>query len=106
MFTLTFQERMKVARERKGLTHTEAAAAATGWLPVGMSMSRGIVQRIEAGDITEEKANPVHLLALARVYEVEPNALSERTNEASEMLLNLCTHPVITGSGCTRAVAA
>ena len=73
----TFNQRMRAAREKAGLSLQGAVVEACMQLPTARAVwvSPATVRRLEI-DIPEEKANPVTVAVLARVYGIELKKLS------------------------------
>lgn len=72
---LTMAERFRIARLRAKISQAEAALAAQRYLPEWTPMSREVVRRLEAGLIPEGRMNSLQVLALGRVYGVDPRWL-------------------------------
>lgn len=72
----SFNDRMRTAREAKGLSYENAAYELRAHLDPAQWVSSSTVRRVERGP--EEKADPVVLWALAHVYDVPLSELSER----------------------------
>lgn len=69
---ITPAERLRLVRVRQKKSLRVAADEARLELPEWVPMSREIVRRLEEGLIPIEEANVFQLLALAKVYGVEP----------------------------------
>lgn len=81
-FELTMGERLRVLRHRSGLSQDEAAIEAQKRLPLSLSMSRELLRRLEIGAIQEDRANPVHVAALAGVYGARVGDISPAAADA------------------------
>lgn len=82
---LTTKERLRLVRLRRRLSLNQAAQQARAMLPVWVPMSREIIRRLETGVIRPEDANPFQFVALARVYDTEPQQLVREINLAREI---------------------
>ena len=71
-----FAKRLTQAREATGLTLAEAAVYATQATNGGRRISHSTIQRMEVGMIPEDKADPIIVAALARVYGRDIETLS------------------------------
>lgn len=69
-----YTDRMKAAREAKGLSYEAAAARASRLLLPSQEFVSSTARRTELGP--EEDADPIRLWALAQVYEVPLEELS------------------------------
>ena len=68
METKTFGARMEAARAKRGLAADEAAVDARRFLHGLRNVSRMTIYRLESGAITEDRADPFVVAALANVY--------------------------------------
>lgn len=86
---MEFAERMKQARTAAGLSLIDVVVAIRAELPRPLWVSTDTIRRMETGDTPEEKANPVTLAALARVYGVGIADLSDFGYKAFEVVKDL-----------------
>lgn len=77
----TFGGRLRIAREEAGITLARAMIWLDTEMPPPYRVSQSTLQRLEAGDIVEEDADPILVGALAGYYGVPVRHLS-RTMEA------------------------
>lgn len=99
---LTMGERLRIIRSRQRRELRDVAREAQALLPPSLSMSRETLRRLEVGIISEDKANPVHIAALAQVYGVRISDISPPAAEALgtvDLLIRStgCTHDVLVG---------
>lgn len=71
-----FARRMREARERSGLRLDEASVDARRVLGAEWGPSRETIRRYENGMISEERADPLVVVALAEIYGVSVGQLS------------------------------
>ena len=111
---MDFAARMRTARETAGLSLTEAAYRIRPWLPEADWFGLDTIRRMEVGVTPEEKADPVSVAALARVYGTTTADLSPVAAAGLVKLRDLVLDPVPTepnaasglrkqGSGCIPA---
>lgn len=84
-----FAERLRSARDAKGLRLDDAAYLARQLLPPAMAISRETVRRYEKGRVPETDANPLYVAALAVVYEVSTSDLSEHAAEGVDRVFGV-----------------
>lgn len=68
---------MRAAREAAGLTLQDATFAVRQLLPQPLWISQSTIQRMEAGRITEDKADPFDVAVLASIYDRKVIDLSD-----------------------------
>ncbi len=86
---LSVPERLRLTRLRTRMSLRDAATAARDLLPSWVPMSREIVRRLEGGLIQPDDVNPLQVLALAKVYGVDPAGLFYDGTQSLERLSEL-----------------
>lgn len=85
----TFEQRLKTAREAAGLSQTDVAFEARVQLPGPMRISQTKLQRLEAGKIGEDKADPFEVCFLAHLYGCATSDLSVVAADSLERVRDL-----------------
>ena len=93
MRDMDFAERMRAAREGAGLSLNEAAVQIRPWLPKAQWFGLDTIRRMEVGVTPEDKADPVNVAALARVYGTTTPHLSPVAAEGLLKLRQLVLEP-------------
>lgn len=78
----TYGEILKQARVDAGYSQDEATFRSRQYLPESLWFSTGTLQRFENGTTPEQKANPVVLRALAKLYGVPLRQVSVLADES------------------------
>jgi transcriptional regulator with XRE-family HTH domain len=91
----TFEQRLKTARDAAGMSQTDVAFEARTQLPEPMWISQTKLQRLEAGKIGEEGAEPMEVVFLAYLYGVKTSDLSPLAAERMERVRDL-----VAGNAC------
>lgn len=85
----TYGSRLRAARELAGLTQQDVVFAARQALPRPMWISQTKLQRIESGEVPEEKADTFLLLFLADLYGTDLATISTAVAEDVKMVADL-----------------
>lgn len=87
--TTTYGSRLRAARESADLTQQDVVFAVRQALPRPMWISQSKLQRIESGDIPEQKADTFLLLFLADLYGASLADISEVVAEDVKKVADL-----------------
>lgn len=84
-----FAKRMRDARMAAGLRLDEASVDARRVLGTDWGPSRETIRRYESGLISEDRADPLVVTALAEIYGVSVGQLSWKVAQQTDFILNL-----------------
>lgn len=86
---MTFEQRIREAREAAGLSQVDVAFESRTRLPDPLRISQTKLQRLESGKIGEDNADPFEVMFLAHLYGVTTSDLSPLAAGRMELVRDL-----------------